>query len=138
MLWHSIANVLQPSQNHHTLPLVQGKATSVTLLNDYIVLGSLGKGTYGSVKLCYNMLDDALYALKVGFISVVGGVGAPDGGESEDLGGRGCRCSQGSSPAAHIEPLHAPFPACAGPAAGAAEAADDGAAARRRRLRGPP
>lgn len=37
----------------------------MTLLNDYIVLGGLGKGTYGSVKLCYNMLDDALYALKV-------------------------------------------------------------------------
>lgn len=38
----------------------------MTLLNDYIVLGSLGKGAYGSVKLCYSMLDDSLYALKVG------------------------------------------------------------------------
>jgi hypothetical protein len=37
----------------------------VTLLNDYIVLGALGKGAYGSVKLCYSMQDDNLYALKV-------------------------------------------------------------------------
>ena len=36
----------------------------MTLLNDYIVLGALGKGTYGSVKLCYSMQDDNLYALK--------------------------------------------------------------------------
>jgi serine/threonine protein kinase len=43
----------------------QSKDTSVTLLNDYIVLGSLGKGAYGSVKLCYSMHDDGLYALKV-------------------------------------------------------------------------
>ena len=46
--------------------LPQSKQASVTLLNDYIVLGSLGKGAYGSVKLCYSMLDDSLYALKVG------------------------------------------------------------------------
>lgn len=45
--------------------LLQSKQASVTLLNDYIVLGSLGKGAYGSVKLCYSMLDDSLYALKV-------------------------------------------------------------------------
>ena len=45
--------------------LPQSKQTSVTLLNDYIVLGGLGKGTYGSVKLCYSMQDDNLYALKV-------------------------------------------------------------------------
>ena len=38
----------------------------MTLLNDYVVLGSLGKGAYGSVKLCYSMQDDNLYALKVG------------------------------------------------------------------------
>ena len=43
----------------------KGKGNSVTLLNDYVVLGSLGKGAYGSVKLCYSMQDDNLYALKV-------------------------------------------------------------------------
>ena len=43
---------------------LQSKRSSVTLLNDYIVLGSLGKGAYGSVKLCYSMQDDSLYALK--------------------------------------------------------------------------
>lgn len=42
----------------------------MTLLNDYIVLGSLGKGAYGSVKLCYSMLDDALYALKVRLLRI--------------------------------------------------------------------
>lgn len=45
--------------------MLQSKQASVTLLNDYIVLGGLGKGAYGSVKLCYSMLDDSLYALKV-------------------------------------------------------------------------
>lgn len=44
----------------------KGRGSSVTLLNDYVVLDSLGKGAYGSVKLCYSMQDDNLYALKVG------------------------------------------------------------------------
>ncbi|KAL4443668.1 hypothetical protein ABPG75_011405 [Micractinium tetrahymenae] len=53
----------------HTVDLrvgvLESKRTSVTLLNDYVVLGSLGKGAYGSVKLCFSMSDNSLYALKV-------------------------------------------------------------------------
>ena len=52
--------------------MLQSKQASVTLLNDYIVLGSLGKGAYGSVKLCYSMLDDSLYALKVCGLQALG------------------------------------------------------------------
>lgn len=63
MVGHRIIHTLTRLPSMLRMP--QGKSSCVTLLNDYIVLGALGKGAYGSVKLCYNMNDDALYALKV-------------------------------------------------------------------------
>lgn len=87
----------------------QSKRTSVTLLNDYIVLGALGKGAYGSVKLCYSMQDDNLYALKVLHRTqlkrqMLGPRRAPSGGGDalemlrwgECTGRAGILCSRGS------------------------------------------
>lgn len=42
-------------------PRVQG----TTFLNNYIVIDQLGKGSFGKVKLCLNVSDDTLYAVKV-------------------------------------------------------------------------
>ena len=36
-----------------------------TFLNNYIIIDQLGKGSFGKVKLCLNVSDDTLYAVKV-------------------------------------------------------------------------
>jgi len=35
------------------------------MINEYVVLKKLGSGSYGTVKLCYNTLDQCLYAFKI-------------------------------------------------------------------------
>lgn len=129
---------------HNSFSLPQGKQASVTLLNDYIVLGSLGKGAYGSVKLCYSMLDDSLYALKVGtgVGSSVEAQGRLCCDETKVVCDAACIAYLATSPASsHLgresfSCKHqyyvsaAPVLHCnAGAAAGAAQAADAGSAA---------
>ena len=50
----------RPPSSHHRASLRPSRYSTITLC-----WAAWEKGTYGSVKLCYNMLDDALYALKV-------------------------------------------------------------------------
>jgi hypothetical protein len=42
-----------------------GVLEGTTFLNNYIVIDTLGKGSFGKVKLCLNVADDGLYAVKV-------------------------------------------------------------------------
>lgn len=42
-----------------------GILEGTTFLNNYIVVDTLGKGSYGKVKLCFNVADDSLYAVKI-------------------------------------------------------------------------
>jgi len=42
-----------------------GVLEGTTFLNDYIVVSTLGRGAFGKVKLCLNVQDNALYAVKV-------------------------------------------------------------------------
>jgi hypothetical protein len=39
--------------------------TGATCINQYVVVKTLGRGSYGKVKLCLNTLDGQLYAVKV-------------------------------------------------------------------------
>jgi hypothetical protein len=39
--------------------------TGATCINQYVVVKTLGRGSYGKVKLCLNTLDGHLYAIKV-------------------------------------------------------------------------
>lgn len=39
--------------------------TGATCINQYVVVKTLGRGSYGKVKLCLNTLDGQLYAIKV-------------------------------------------------------------------------
>ena len=48
-----------------TYKLRVGIMEGTTFLNDYIVIDTLGRGSYGKVKLCLNVGDDCLYAVKV-------------------------------------------------------------------------
>ena len=45
--------------------LTVGVLEGTTFLNDYIVVDTLGRGSFGKVKLCLNILDNDLYAIKV-------------------------------------------------------------------------
>jgi serine/threonine protein kinase len=49
----------------HTHKLRIGVLEGTTFLNDYIVVDALGHGSFGKVKLCLNVNDDGLYAVKV-------------------------------------------------------------------------
>lgn len=49
----------------HTHKLHIGVLEGTTFLNDYIVVDALGHGSFGKVKLCLNVTDDGLYAVKV-------------------------------------------------------------------------
>lgn len=40
-------------------------ATGATCINQYVVVKTLGRGSFGKVKLCLNTLDGQLYAVKV-------------------------------------------------------------------------
>jgi len=39
--------------------------TGATCINQYVVVKTLGRGSYGKVKLCLNTFDGQLYAIKV-------------------------------------------------------------------------
>jgi hypothetical protein len=41
--------------------------TGATCINQYVVVKTLGRGSYGKVKLCLNTVDGQLYAIKVGW-----------------------------------------------------------------------
>jgi hypothetical protein len=41
--------------------------TGATCINQYVVVKTLGRGSYGKVKLCLNTFDGQLYAIKVGW-----------------------------------------------------------------------
>ncbi|GAB4817522.1 hypothetical protein N2152v2_004568 [Parachlorella kessleri] len=49
---------------NHTTKLQVGVLEGTTFLNQYVVVDTLGRGTYGNVKLCLNVTDDTLYAVK--------------------------------------------------------------------------
>ncbi|KAI8109697.1 hypothetical protein M9434_000976 [Picochlorum sp. BPE23] len=51
--------------------LTVGVLEGTTFLNDYIVVDTLGRGSYGKVKLCLNILDNNLYAIKVVELNVL-------------------------------------------------------------------
>ena len=87
-------NYTRTHTDTHIRALLQSKHDSVTMLNDYVVLGSLGRGSYGRVKLCYHMGDECLYALKVRCrVCVwVGGPAPPPGGGGGGAGGGGRNC----------------------------------------------
>lgn len=40
--------------------------TGATVINQYVVVKTLGRGAFGKVKLCLNTVDNQLYAIKVG------------------------------------------------------------------------
>jgi serine/threonine protein kinase len=40
-------------------------ATGATVINQYVVVKTLGRGSFGKVKLCLNTIDGQLYAVKV-------------------------------------------------------------------------
>jgi serine/threonine protein kinase len=65
-----------PASHHNsvkrTRTLRVGLLEGTTFLNSYVVVGRLGQGTYGRVKLCLNVADDCLYAVKVVDKLVVG------------------------------------------------------------------
>jgi hypothetical protein len=44
---------------------VNRDVTGATCINQYVVVKTLGRGSYGKVKLCLNTLDGQLYAIKV-------------------------------------------------------------------------
>jgi len=48
-----------------THKLQVGILEGTTFLNNYIVVNTLGRGSFGKVKLCLNVSDDSLYAVKV-------------------------------------------------------------------------
>lgn len=41
-------------------------ASGATVINQYVVVKTLGRGAFGKVKLCLNTLNGQLYAVKVG------------------------------------------------------------------------
>jgi [calcium/calmodulin-dependent protein kinase] kinase len=41
-------------------------ATGATVINQYVVVKTLGRGSFGKVKLCLNTIDGQMYAVKVG------------------------------------------------------------------------
>jgi hypothetical protein len=55
--------------------------TGATCINQYVVVKTLGRGSYGKVKLCLNTLDGHLYAIKVcgsyGAVCGLGHLGLP-------------------------------------------------------------
>jgi hypothetical protein len=53
------------TQIKQTKKLSVGVLEGTTFLNNYIVINTIGRGSYGKVKLCLNIADDALYAVKV-------------------------------------------------------------------------
>ncbi len=42
-----------------------GVLEGTTFLNDYVVVDTLGRGSHGKVKLCLNVIDNDLYAIKI-------------------------------------------------------------------------
>ena len=42
-----------------------GVLEGTTFLNDYVVVDTLGRGSHGKVKLCLNVIDNTLYAIKI-------------------------------------------------------------------------
>lgn len=50
-------------------------ATGATVINQYVVVKTLGRGSFGKVKLCLNTIDGQLYAVKVRDSSWVGRMG---------------------------------------------------------------
>ena len=50
--------------------------TGATCINQYVVVKTLGRGSYGKVKLCLNTFDGQLYAIKVRVCGGGGGGGA--------------------------------------------------------------
>lgn len=42
-----------------------GVLEGTTFLNDYVVVDTLGRGSHGKVKLCLNVMDNKLYAIKI-------------------------------------------------------------------------
>ena len=49
----------------HTDFLKVGVLEGTTFLNDYVVVDTLGRGSHGKVKLCLNVIDNKLYAIKI-------------------------------------------------------------------------
>ncbi len=52
-------------------------ATGATCINQYVVVKTLGRGSFGKVKLCLNTIDGQLYAIKVCGTATERGSGGP-------------------------------------------------------------
>jgi hypothetical protein len=60
--------------------------TGATCINQYVVVKTLGRGSYGKVKLCLNTLDGRLYAIKVCVCVWRAGAGAAAAGVRSQRG----------------------------------------------------
>lgn len=54
-----------PRSVKETFQLKVGVLEGTTFLNDYVVVDTLGRGSHGKVKLCLNVMDNHLYAIKI-------------------------------------------------------------------------
>lgn len=54
-----------PRSVKETFQLKVGVLEGTTFLNDYVVVDTLGRGSHGKVKLCLNVVDNQLYAIKI-------------------------------------------------------------------------
>ena len=54
-----------PRSVKETFQLKVGVLEGTTFLNDYVVVDTLGRGSHGKVKLCLNVVDNHLYAVKI-------------------------------------------------------------------------
>ncbi len=54
-----------PRSVKETFQLKVGVLEGTTFLNDYVVVDTLGRGSHGKVKLCLNVVDNHLYAIKI-------------------------------------------------------------------------
>ncbi|GAX78183.1 hypothetical protein CEUSTIGMA_g5625.t1 [Chlamydomonas eustigma] len=61
----SMQDVSSLAKETSCLNFRQDHQTGATFLNQYVVVKTLGRGNFGKVKLCLNMLDERLYAVKM-------------------------------------------------------------------------
>ena len=54
-----------PRSVKETFQLKVGVLEGTTFLNNYVVVDTLGRGSHGKVKLCLNVADNHLYAIKI-------------------------------------------------------------------------
>jgi serine/threonine protein kinase len=138
-----------PPRETAQLQVARDGATGATVINQYVVVKTLGRGSYGKVKLCLNTVDGQLVAVKMmsrahlqralrhaGALGGLGGGVGGAGGSSAMLTGRSSgmlrksavrRLSQGpGTGAAELPPAALAFLQCGGSGGGAAAAGPSG------------